>query len=44
MGPAVVHVRLAGVWKKIYPLILTGTTDPATTTGAVGDVYFKYRA
>jgi hypothetical protein len=33
--------RIAGVWKKIYPLIYSGTGTPSNSLGVNGDVYFQ---
>jgi hypothetical protein len=35
---------VSGAWHRIYPTekqILSGTTAPASTLGAVGDIYFQ---
>ena len=35
------HLRVAGVFKKIYPTNYTGTGVPASALGADGDLYFQ---
>lgn len=34
--------RIAGAWVKTYPLMYSGTGTPATSLGAVGDLYIQY--
>lgn len=40
--PGVVEVRLAGVWKRLYPTSYEGTAIPAPSLGVDGDTYFRH--
>lgn len=41
-APKEVYVRQGTAWIKIFPNQYAGTTAPASTLGANGDVYFQY--
>lgn len=41
-GVAEIDLRVAGVWKKIYPVTYTGTAVPSNSLGVPGDIYGRY--
>jgi hypothetical protein len=41
-APKEVYVRQGTAWVKIWPTVYSGTSTPAASLGANGDVYFQY--
>lgn len=40
--PDEIWAYVAGAWKKLYPIIYSGTADPNNAVGVDGDLFVKY--
>lgn len=41
-SPYEVYYRVAGAWKKVWPVVYNGTAAPAASLGVEDDLYIQY--